>query len=1136
MSNSFVHLHCHSEYSLLESACRVKDIVTYGKTHEQKSVALTDNGCMYGVIDFYQRAQAEGLNPIIGCDMYLVSDMKERKRGWDRLVLLAKDFTGYQTLIRLVSKSHEEGFYYKARIDYAALQEDHEGLIAISPGGRGPVADCIANNRDEEARLQAKTLKDIFGDDFYLGIQRLGLPFEDLIVDQSKQISEELGIPLVVTNDVYYTKKEDANLKDILACIQMGKRLEDAGRVTGESHEFYLKSPEEMAELFSDFPEALANTVKIAAKCDLNIEMDQVLLPNFECPDGLSSEDYLEKLLWEGIDERYPERTQEIKDRVAFELGIINKMHYANYFLIIFDFLDFCRREKIPVGPGRGSAAGSLVAYALDITKIDPLQYNLLFERFLNPERISMPDVDIDFCIRRRGEVIDYIVERYSQECVSQIITFGTMQARAVIRDVGRVLDTPLSEVDRIAKLIPAAPGQYTSIPDALEQVAELKKLYESSRDVQQLLDIGARLEGQSRHTSTHAAGVVISRDPLTTVVPLVFNDGVAATQFAMADIEKIGLLKMDILGLRNLTVLQDVVEMVEKYHGVTLDLDHLSVDDPKTYELMCRGEAIGVFQCESKGMRTLIKDLQPSVFEDIIALLALYRPGPLGSGMVKDFISNKSGETEIQYDLPELEGILKPTYGMIVYQEQVMQIASKIGGFSLGQADVLRRAMGKKKKSEMDRMQVLFLEGADERGFPVHKAKKIFELCYKFAEYGFNKSHSAAYALISYQTAYLKANYPVEYMCGLLSSVLSVSDKTSLYITESVAMGIPVLQPDVNDSLTDFSVTKAPNKEGEIVRAIRFGMGAIKNVGEGAIISIIENRESGPYEDLWDFCTRVDLKQVNKRVVESLIKSGAMDEFADRSKLLSHYEQCLEAAQVIVKERSNGQVGLFGADQASMGAPRIDENFEYVVISEQERLRMEKEILGLYITGHPLNSVKGKMEKMEYNSGNVTAEMNGRMITMAGLLCNTRRLITKTKKEMIIGDLEDLQGVVSAVAFQSDNFEELVGQFVDDNIVSIKGRVRCNQDEISLMVESIDVIDNANFQRRLFIDIDHLNDMSLLSEIQAVSKSFRGTMPLYIKVGDSTVLAHQKFWVKDDVACRAELEGLVGPGRLWVS
>lgn len=1124
-SPSFVHLHCHTHYSLLDGAIQIPDLLDRCVEYDMPGCAMTDNGVMFGAIEFYLKAKARNLNPIIGCEMFLANDISLRERGWNRLILLCQNYEGYQNLIELVTISNLKGFYYKPRIDIDHLSRYGKGLVAISPGMRGPVAASLRSRNKDAATEFAVQLKEIYQERFFLGIQALDMPFEDMLREESIELGRELSIPIVATNDVYYLQEDRAFLRNILNCIQMGKKVEDDTRFRTQGQEQYFKTSEQMIAAFKDYPEAIANTVAIAKSCKLEIETEQVKLPYFECPNNQTSEEYLQTLVDEGIQKKYGGVTDELQARVRFEMNIINKMNYAPYFLIIHDFLNFAKSNGIPCGPGRGSAAGSIVAYALDITQIDPIQYNLLFERFLNPERVSMPDIDLDFCIRRRNEVIDYIVQKYGADHVAQIITFGTMNARGVIRDVGRVLNVPLSDVDRIAKLIPAHPGTQTSIEQALTMVPELKKLYDGSEEIKQLLDIGSSLEGFARHTSTHAAGVVISRDPLSKVVPLVTNEGQSATQYPMNDLEKIGLLKMDILGLRNLTVIDDAEKLIRNATGKPFSVAKLPVDDPATYQLLCEGHTSGVFQLESRGMRTLIKDLAPTVFEDIIALLALYRPGPLGSGMVSEFISNKSGQTQVKYELTQLEPILKETYGLIVYQEQVMQIASTIGGFSLGQSDMLRRAMGKKKKEEMDRLRDEFLQGAAENEVPKATAGKIFDLCYKFAEYGFNKSHSAAYALISYHTAYLKANYPREYLTALLSSVLGTSDKTSLYIQECRRMNINVLPPDVNHSQADFSI------EGD---DIRFGLKAIKNVGEGAIESIVQNREeNGPYTSIEDFCVRVDMKQVNKRVIESLVKCGAMDSLGPREVLMGSYEGSVESAQIMLKERSNGQIGLFGDVSLSPSLP-AHEDFEVPYLSVQDKLRMEKELLGLYISGHPLDPIRDMLEKYTHNSESLTAELEGQSIVVAGLLTNCRRIITKTKREMVSAILEDLVGEIPVILFQNKSFEKLAPFFIDDQTVYLKGRVKAGQDEISLMCEDIGIIDSTQHAKSLHIDVEGLGDRDVLSDIKLLCRQFKGNIPLYFHVGAQKVLSHKKFWISQDA--QLSLEQLVGSGHIWMS
>ena len=1015
-----------------------------------------------------------------------------------------------------------DGFYYRPRIDLAHLKQYSEDLIVISPGVNGVIAEGVSRDQLASAEQWASDLKALYGSDFYLGLQPENNELNSKLIDDLVAFSKTHQLPLVALNDVYYLTPDDSILQAILRCIQMGRELDEESH-NYELHERDFKSADQMIEIFKDYPEAISNTVKIANDCAIEFVTDQVLLPHFECPDGLSPEAYLERLVWEGIDEKYDEITQEIKDRVKFELDIIIQMQYPIYFLIIYDFLKFCTDENIPVGPGRGSAAGSIVSYALNITKIDPIRYKLLFERFLNPDRVSMPDVDLDFCIKRRVEVIDFLVQRYGEPHVSQIITFGTMQSRAVVRDVGRALGTELKDVDYLAKLIPAAPGKVTTIPEALELVPELKQNYDSNEEHKRLLDFAMRLEGFTRHSSTHAAGVLISRDPLSSIVPLVRNEGQTSSQYAMSNLEKLGLLKMDILGLRNLTVIQHAIELIEEFRNETLDLDALEFTDQATYDLLCSGKTSGVFQLESSGMKELIKDLKPSNFEDVIALLALYRPGPLGSGMVQDFISNKSGETEVKYDLDALEPILKDTYGMILYQEQVMQIASTIGGFTLAQADMLRRAMGKKKKSEMDRLKGEFLEGAKEKEFPVDIANKVFELCYKFAEYGFNKSHSAAYAQISYHTAFLKANYTLEYMTALMSSVMGSADRLSMYIADCRDMGIVCLQPDVNQSMHSFTIED---------KSLRFGLGAIKNVGDGAIESIVEKRASGPYDSMMDMLLRVDLKQVNKRVVESLIKSGGFDSLEpNRGLLLETYERSLEHAQRIVKERESGQTGLFASINDG-SAFDMEEDLSARPLTDAEKLRYEKELMGVYVTGHPLELVKDLLNSMSHHSGSITSEDDQSWITVAGILSDCRKVITKNKSEMMIANMEDLHGELSVLLFQSDDFQEQSALFVDDCIVRVQGRVRVQDERISVNCQTIECISDEQRIKDIHIDVAISKDISYLDEIRQVCQNNRGGRRVIMHVLDQSVLVHKKYWVTDDAI--DQLGQLVGVGRVW--
>ena len=1124
---SFVHLHCHSHYSLLDGAIQIPDLVERCLGMGMEAVALTDNGTMFGTVEFYLAAKSKGLKPIIGCEMYLTPDISKKERSHNRLILLCQSYAGYQNLIQLVTISHLKGFYYKPRIDIEHLAKFSQELIAISPGMRGPVAQELRGNRLQEAESISQTFRDIYPDRFFLGLVAIGQPMEAIVSQQTIALSQKINLPLVATNDVYYPTRETSFLRDILVSIQMGKKIEDDFKIRDQPHEMFLKSPAEMQALFKETPEAIENTLVIAKLCNVTFETEQVKLPRFDCPEQKTTVEYLKDLVWQGVRSKYPDLTPELQQRVDFELDIITRMNYAPYFLIIHDFLAAAREKGIPIGPGRGSAAGSIVAYALGITQVDPIRYHLLFERFLNPERVSMPDIDLDFCIRRRSEVIDYIVQKYGEDHVSQIVTFGTMNARGVVRDVGRVLNVPLTDVDRVAKLIPGTPGGHTTIAEALSEVPDLKKLHDQDPKIKQVLEIGQKLEGFARHSSTHAAGIVISRDPLTQMVPLMTNDGQTQTQYPMGDLEKIGLLKMDILGLRNLTVLNDTVRLISENSGETLHLSTIPLDDRKTYDLLSEGETMGIFQLESRGMRALIKDLQPQVFEDIIALLALYRPGPLGSGMVSEFISNKSGKTTVKYELPELEPILNETYGLIVYQEQVMQIASVVAGFSLGQSDMMRRAMGKKKKEEMDKLRDDFLLGAQHKSISLEKAGRIFDLCYKFAEYGFNKSHSAAYALISYQTAYLKANYAKPYLTALLSSVLGSADKTALYIRECKRLGLDVSPPAINHSFADFTLTDT---------GILFGLKAIKNVGEGAIASIVQNREEkGPYTSLSDFCSRVDLKQVNKRVVESLIKSGTFDLLEDRGKLIATYEMCVEMAQIRARERDNGQLGLFGDQDESLPIQTSASNLKPIYLPKAEKLKLEKEMLGLYISGHPLDPIARLLERRPHRSDTLCSDDDGKEVRLGGILVRCRKLVSRNKREMLLGVLEDLTGEIPVIAFLRESFEKYVPFFQEDNAVYLRGRVRVNQDEISLMCDHIEPIDCSNSQS-IHLDLDERDEPALLQKISEALLAFPGEIPVYLHYQNKTILVHQKYWAKEDALLLGQLQGLVGQTHLWTS
>ncbi len=873
----YVPLHLHTEYSLLDGATRIKDLIRHAKENNMPAAAITDHGVMYGAVEFYRLAKEEGIKPLIGCELYIIDgDIKDKstKTSNYHIVLLAKDKKGYENLVKLVSTAHIDGFYYKPRINRELLETYKEGLICLSACLSGEILKKLLNKNKEGAWASAKYYKDLFGEDFYIELQDHGLEGQKMTNPELIKIARELDIELVITNDSHYTKKKDAVCHDILLCLQTGKTIHDPSRMKFPNEEFYIKNSEEFRQSFSwldeeIFNRAIDNTVKIADKCNLILEMGKSILPSYPIPKNHSPESYLDKLVREGLSKRFEEITPELEKRVQYELKIIAQMGFAAYFLIVWDFIKFAKENDIPVGPGRGSAAGSLVAYVLEITEIDPIRHNLLFERFLNPERVSMPDIDIDFCIEKREKVINYVSDMYGKDRVCQIITFGTLAARAALKGVARVLDIPYSEADRLAKMIPSIPK--IKIDDVLEEGMDLKKIYDKDAKVKELVDLAKSIEGLKFNIGTHAAGVIISRDPLTEIVPIQYSkEKTVITTYPMGDLEKLGLLKMDFLGLRNLTIINNTVKRVKEKHGIDIDINKISLEDPAVYEMLSRGETDGIFQLESSGMKTLVKDLRPSVFEDLGALVALFRPGPLNSGMVGDFVQRKHGKQKVEYKHPALEPILKDTYGTIVYQEQIMQVAQLLAGYTLGQADILRRAMGKKKVEEMNKQKEMFLSGVQKNNVDRKLAEELFETMQEFASYCFNRSHSAAYAFLAYQTAYLKAHYPVEYMASLLSSVSNNQDKIQQYIAECQKMGIEVLPPAVNSSRADFT----PDKNN-----IRFGLCSVKNVGAGVVEEIIKGREKEEYKSFYDFCTKIDLKCFNKRTLESLVKAGAFSD-----------------------------------------------------------------------------------------------------------------------------------------------------------------------------------------------------------------------------------------------------------------
>ncbi len=1135
MPSNFVHLHVHSEFSLLDGASRIPDLVQRSKDLGMPAIAITDHGYTYALINFYIKAVAAGVKPILGCELYVAPRTRfDKETKADRspyhITLLAKNRDGYRNLLKLVSLASIEGFYSKPRIDKELIEKHREGLIVLSGCPKGEIPQLILADKFEEAKKVAKWYKDNFSDDFYLEVQNVSIDINETINNALRKIGDELKIKLVASNDSHYTNQCDATTQDVLMCIQTGAFLDQEKRMKFSSQELYLKTEKEMLEALPDFKDAIKNTIEVANKCNVELELETLRLPHFPVPKGYTLESYLEELVWQGVQKYYGVSVNgeikvppEINDRVKYELFTIEKMGYPAYFLIVQDFINFAKSSGIQVGPGRGSAAGSIVSYVLGITSVDPMKFGLLFERFLNMERVSMPDIDIDFCIDRRGEVIEYVSKKYGQDHVAQIVTFGTMAARGVLRDVGRVKQIPLNDVDRLAKMVPFAPDM--NLNKALEQSKELKERYDKDKVVKDLIDTAKQLEGFSRHASMHAAGVVISKEPLTDYVALQrIDDKTIVTQAPMGDLEAVGLLKMDFLGLRNLTMMAHAVNLIKENKDPEFDMDKIPFDDLNSFGLFSKGETVGIFQLESSGMRTLIKDLKPDNFEEIIALLALYRPGPLESGMVSDYVKRKHKEIPVKYDLPVLKPILQSTYGVILYQEQVMEIASKVAGFSLGQADILRRAMGKKKVKEMATQKELFITGAVKNGVSKHKAAQLFNLCAKFAGYGFNKSHSAAYAVISYQTAYLKANYPVEFMAALLTSVMGNTDKLAIYLGEAQKMGIKVLGPDVNLSQRIFSVSDG---------AIRFGVTAIKNVGVAAIDSIINSRIDGPYKSMLDFFKRIDNRTVNKKVIESLIKAGAFDSFgANRAYLLETFTKTLGRANSEEKSRANGQSLLFGYEEIATSG--IIENGEEIDIPEfapDVKLRMEKELLGFYISDHPLVHIKESLAAQVKNQIlDIQEKKEGDAVLIGGMLNRSRRINTKKGDPMLITNIEDLSATIGLVVFPR-TFKECSELLMDDAVVIVSGKVNrdIRTDELNVIAENVRPLAEIHKERILFLDILDMKDKSVLHKAKDLLLENSGPNPVEIVYDGKKLAASSKYHVKISPELVAELEKLLG-------
>jgi len=1134
----FVHLHTHSEYSLLDGACTISQLVDQAYRLNMPALALTDHGNLFGAIEFYQKASHRGIKPIIGCEVYLApkSRFKKKKSGREEiafhLTLLCKNKKGYQNLMELVSRGFTEGFYYHPRIDKELLVKFKEGLIALSGCIKGEIAHLLLQGKKDKACEVARWFREIFGDDFYLEVQSTGVKEQEIVNPLFKELSQELSIPMVATNDVHYLNREDARAQEVLLCIQTGKTLDDTNRLRFSSSEFYFRTEEEMVNLFHFCPESVWTSGEIARKCELTLEKDKVYLPSYHPPEGYSLEEYLRHLCEEGLKKRYSSPSREVMERLEYELNIISSMGYAGYFLIVWDFINYAKQKGILIGPGRGSVTGSLIAYLLEITEIDPLRYGLIFERFLNPERKALPDIDIDIQDDRRSEIIEYVKGKYGKENVAQIITFGTMAARAAVRDVGRVLGMPYSFVDKIAKLIP--PNRELRV--VIEKSGEIKELIKKDEKVKTLFEIAQRIEGLTRHASTHAAGVVIAPDRLTFYTPLYkTNKNEITTQYEMHSLEAIGLLKMDFLGLKTLNVIKGTLDLIEKRKGKKLDLKDIPLDDKNTYGLFSRGDTLGVFQVESRGMQDLLRRLKPEKFEDIIAALALYRPGPLQSGMVDDFINRKNGRSKVEYLHPKLGPILKETYGVILYQEQVMQIANELAGFSLGEADILRRAMGKKIPELMDEQKEKFIEGATKRKIDRKIAEKIFELMAHFSGYGFNKSHSAGYALISYQTAFLKANYPVEFMAALLTSEKDNTDKLIFYINECHRMGIEILPPDINQSEANFTVV------GE--KSIRFGLTAIKNVGESAISCIIQEREqNGKFHSLFDFCQRVDLRVVNKKVLESLIKSGAFDSLpGNRSQKLAVVDEAVEEASLLNRERQKGQLSLFGDAQKkgdNIKLPSVKE------VSRKVRLNWEKDLLGVYLSGHPLDGYRKRVKcYCTCPVSELKKQGDGAMVKIAGVVNQVSSKKDRKGKPMAFVTLEDVESEVEVVIFSSV-FEDCASYLKEGEIVALEGKIDASTDPPKVVVQKLFPFSRLeNSSNNLHIMVTSQNwDEEKLHKIKDVLAERKGKNSVYLHfredgkgLGEEVVVKSRSLNVDFSEETIAKIEKLVGDEGCWL-
>ena len=1150
---AFAHLHLHTEYSLLDGACRIERLVKRVKELGMDACAITDHGVLYGAVEFYMACQKAGIHPVIGCEVYVCPDMEDKRalsREYSHLILLCENETGYRNLMELVSQAFVRGFYYKPRIDYALLRQHHEGLIALTACLSGDLPKLLLDEQYQEAEKYVRDMAALFGPEhFYIEIMDHGIPEEKQVLPRLMDMSAKTGVPLVATNDCHYERREDADAQEVLMCIQTGKTLEDDARMRMTTQELYVKSESEMLSLFPGHADAVHRTEEIAMRCRVDFDFSTVHLPRYDVPAGETSDSMLRRLCEEGLAQRYAPDDQTARDRLEYELSVITKMGYVDYFLIVWDFIKYAKDNGIMVGPGRGSGAGSIVAYCLNITMLDPLKYQLLFERFLNPERVSMPDIDVDFCYERRQEVIDYVARKYGADHVCQIITFGTMAARGVLRDVGRVLGYPYAEVDQVAKAVPMALDM--TLEKAMNQSKELREMYASEPRVKKLIDTAATLEGMPRHASTHAAGVLITREPVTHYVPLQRNDDVITTQYPMGIIEKLGLLKMDFLGLRTLTVIRDTLDML-RARGVDLKPEDIPLDDPAVYDMICQGDTDGVFQLEGGGMRTFLANMKPRTFEDIIAAISLYRPGPMES--IPRYIRGKQHPETVQYKTPLLAPILDVTYGCMVYQEQVMQIVRDLAGYSYGRSDLVRRAMAKKKKDVMAKERQNFVYGSEEehipgavaRGVPAEVAEEIFDEMTAFASYAFNKPHAACYAVVALRTGYLKCHYPAEYMAALMNSFTGNAGKIAAYIYYCRQKGIPILPPRINQSMRQFTV--AHDEKGSM--GILFGMGGVKNVGEKAVDAIVEERRRmGPFRDLFDFCRRMAGEDVNKRAVESLIKAGCFDGLgANRAQCLGVYDSAMEAQLNRRRQNVAGQVSFFDLGQS---AQALDAPETYPPLMEyplRELLSQEKEMTGVYCSAHPLDEYEPLLRKLDCSTAYL-AELadredqglseDGKRVSMGGIIVETHAKATKKGAMMGFITLEDQTGQVECLLFPRV-YERYSHGLLEDQAVLVTGRLSVREDEEIKLVadiveplappEKIDTRTDAQRAQGARTKLYLRMKRETLAQAQAILAGLPGGIPVYVNLPEEgiTLLCPREMWVSDGEQARAMLAPLL--------